>query len=217
MPDQLAAHDPAIDAFADRHIGPRSDEQATMLAALKYDVAWTRWSTRRCRRSSAKPAPLGLAEPLSETEAHGAAARARGAQRGVHVADRPRLPRHDHPARHLAQRAREPGLVHRVHAVPARDQPGPARSAPQLPDDGERAHRDGSRQRVAARRGHRRGRGHGDAAPPQSQGGHGVRRRRRRASADDRRRAHPRRTARHRGRGRRCRSDRSPSTVASAC
>ena len=44
--------------------------------------------------------------------------------------------RHVHAAGHPAQRAREPGLVHGVHALPARDQPGPARGAAQLPDDG---------------------------------------------------------------------------------
>ena len=43
--------------------------------------------------------------------------------------DRPRLPRHDHAAGRPAQRPREPGLVHGLHAVPARDLPGPARGA----------------------------------------------------------------------------------------
>ena len=42
------------------------------------------------------------------------------------VADRPGLLGHDHAAGDPAQRAREPGLVHRVHAVPARDLAGPA-------------------------------------------------------------------------------------------
>ena len=41
-----------------------------------------------------------------------------------------------HAAGHPAQRAGEPGLVHRLHAVPAGDQPGPARGAAQLPDRG---------------------------------------------------------------------------------
>ena len=45
------------------------------------------------------------------------------------------------PRRDPAQRARGPGLVHGVHAVPAGDQPGPARGAAQLPDDGQRADR----------------------------------------------------------------------------
>ena len=76
--------------------------------------------------------------------------------------------RHPHPRRDPAQRAREPGLVHGLHAVPARDQPGPARGAPQLPDDGHGPHRDGDRQRVDARRVHRGGRGD-DADPPVDQ------------------------------------------------
>ena len=40
-----------------------------------------------------------------------------------------------------AQRAGEPGLVHRLHAVPAGDQPGPAGGAADLPDHGRRPHR----------------------------------------------------------------------------
>ena len=38
------------------------------------------------------------------------------------------------PAGDRPQRAGEPGVVHGVHAVPARDQPGPPRGDPQLPD-----------------------------------------------------------------------------------
>jgi glycine dehydrogenase len=34
MPDQLASEDPGTDAFVDRHIGPRNEEQDAMLAAL---------------------------------------------------------------------------------------------------------------------------------------------------------------------------------------
>jgi hypothetical protein len=52
------------------------------------------------------------------------------------TADQIGLPRHDHAAGDPAQRAREPGLVHAVHALPGRDRPGPARGAAQLPDDG---------------------------------------------------------------------------------
>ena len=63
------------------------------------------------------------------------------------------------PAGDPPQRAGEPVLVHGVHAVPAGDQPGPARGAAQLPDHGHRPDRAGHRERVDARRGHRRGRG----------------------------------------------------------
>ena len=75
------------------------------------------------------------------------------------------------PAGHPAQRAGEPGLVHRVHAVPARDQPGPARGAAQLPDDGRGPHRAAGRRRVDARRGHRGRRGDGAGAPASRKAG----------------------------------------------
>ena len=54
-----------------------------------------------------------------------------------------------HPGRHPPQRAGEPGLVHRLHAVPAGDQPGPARGAAQLPDRRRRPH--GAHRRPARR------------------------------------------------------------------
>ena len=60
----------------------------------------------------------------------------------------------------------------------------------------------GDRQRVAARRGHGRGRGDDAGTTRQAQGGRPVRGRRRRAAPDDRGRAHPRRGDGHR-RGRR--------------
>ena len=66
-----------------------------------------------------------------------------------------------------AQRARGPELVHRLHAVPAGDLPGPARGAAQLPDRGRRPDRAADRQRLAARRGHRRRRGD-DAGTPRA-------------------------------------------------
>ena len=88
----------------------------------------------------------------------------------------------DHPAGDPAQRPGEPRLVHRVHAVPARDQPGPARGAAQLPDDGRGPHRAaGRRTRRCSTR----------APPPPrrwrsrtaaSRSGDTVRRRRRRAA-----------------------------------
>ncbi len=55
-------------------------------------------------------------------------------------------------------------MVHGLHAVPARDQPGSPRGVAQLPDDGRRPDGSRHRQRVAARRGHRRRRGDGDGA-----------------------------------------------------
>ena len=64
-----------------------------------------------------------------------------------------------------AQRAGGPELVHRLHAVPARDLPGPARGAAQLPDRRRRPRGPAHRQRLAARRGHRGG-GGDDARTP---------------------------------------------------
>jgi glycine dehydrogenase len=68
MPDQLATPDPGLDAFANRHIGPRADEQAIMLAALKYD-ALDELVDAAVPSVIREPDALGLAAPLSETEA----------------------------------------------------------------------------------------------------------------------------------------------------
>ena len=115
--------------------------------------------------------------------------------------DRARLPRHDHAACDPSQRARGPQLVHRLHAVPARDQPGPARGAAQLPDRGGRPDGSSHRRRLAARRGHRRGRGHDAREAGEQESHRPVRRGRRCPAADHRRGAHPRPGDGHRGGG----------------
>ena len=119
--------------------------------------------------------------------------------------DRPGLLRHDHAGRDQAERAREPGLVHGVHPVPTRDQPGTPGGPPQLPDDGGRSHRARYGERLAARRGHGGGRGrHAHAPPRHGRVAPGGRRRRlpaadhrdpgdaARAARDPRRRRRPR-------------------------
>ncbi len=68
MPEPLATEDPGLESFADRHIGPRPDDQAAMLATLHYGsldelVAAAVPSVIR------EPVPLSLSEPLSETDA----------------------------------------------------------------------------------------------------------------------------------------------------
>ena len=50
-------------------------------------------------------------------------------------------------------------VLHRLHAVPAGDQPGHTAGAFRVPDHDRRADRHGSGQRLALRRGHCRGRG----------------------------------------------------------
>jgi len=68
MPDQLAPEDSRLDAFVDRHIGPRAADEATMLATLGYgSLAGLVDAAVPARIRDA--APLALPEPMSETEA----------------------------------------------------------------------------------------------------------------------------------------------------
>ena len=135
----------------------RSSSATTSLDAL-IDADGARSRSATARRSRCRPR-------VDEAEVLAALRALADAQRGAHVAHRHRLLGHDHAAGDPAQRAREPRVVHGVHAVPAGDLPGPARGAAELPDDGHRPHRHGGRERVAARRGHRGGGGDG-AVPP---------------------------------------------------
>ena len=61
------------------------------------------------------------------------------------------------PPGHSSQHPRESRLVHRLHALPAGNIPGPPRSAAELPDHGRRPHRPGYRKRIVAGRGDRCG------------------------------------------------------------
>ena len=153
------------DEFAGRHIGPNEAEIATtMLGALGLS-SMAELIDRTVPASIRTRRPLALPPPLTETEALARLRELAAANRlavpligmGYHGTH--------HAAGDPAQRAREPRLVHGLHALPGRDHPGPARGAAQLPDDGHRPHRHGDRQRLAARRGHRRRRGddHGHA------------------------------------------------------
>jgi glycine dehydrogenase len=71
MPDQLASGDsgrPGLGEFVDRHIGPRTDDQTTMLSSLRYgslDELVAAAVPSVIRESE----PLALPDPLSETEA----------------------------------------------------------------------------------------------------------------------------------------------------
>ena len=130
--------------FVDRHVGPPPATTPDARGRRR------RLARRPRRRGGAPGHPLAssarAAAGRTEPEVAG---RARGLRRpqpvvtsmiglgyyGTH-----------HPAGHPAQRAREPGLVHRVHAVPAGDQPGPAGGAAELPDRGRRPHRPADRR-----------------------------------------------------------------------
>ena len=188
--------------FADRHLGPRPDDVERMLGVLGV-ATLDELIDQAVPKTIRTDQPLRLPDARSEPEVLATLRALAEPQPGGDVADRHRLPRHPHPRRDPAQRAREPGLVHGVHALPARDQPGSARGAPELPDDGHRPHRDGHRQRIDARRVHRRRRGD-DADPPVHQA------RRRRPSSST-----PRRTPRRSPWSRRGRS-RSASSSSSA-
>ena len=89
----------------------------------------------RARGDPAPPAARAAAGPERARGAAGAA-RAGRDEPGVPLLHRHGLRRHVHAAGDPAQRPGEPGLVHRVHAVPGGDRAGPAGGAAQLPDDG---------------------------------------------------------------------------------
>ena len=130
--------------FAERHIGTDAAAQRAMLEALGYDSrrrarggrgAGSRSTSRPRRRLDIPPAATereALAELRALAVAEHACARS---MIGLGYYDTIT------PVGDPAQRAREPALVHRLHAVPARDLAGPPRGAHQLPDDGHRPHR----------------------------------------------------------------------------
>ena len=144
--------------------GRAPQELAEMLRELGVGLA-----RRPHRRDGAARDPGHPAARPDDRRQRAAAQRERGAGRhrapggresSAALAPRHGLPRLRGAAGHPAQRAREPGLVHAVHALPGRDLAGPPGGAAQLPDPGDRPHRAADRQRLAARRGDRRRRGH---------------------------------------------------------
>ncbi len=166
MTEQILPQVSAV--FADRHIGPRPDEVARMVQALGYaDVdalvdAAVPASIRTDRAAAAARAGL------RGRRADRAAPAGRAQQRGD-LDDRPGVLRHLHPVGDRPPAGREPGLVHRLHAVPAGDLPGPARGAAELPDRRLGPDRPADRERVAAGRGHRGRRGDDAGAPVEPQ------------------------------------------------
>ncbi len=164
----------------------------------------------RCRSPRLHPR-RGAPGPAVRTDGAGGPHVPAGAGRpepGGDLAHRHGVLRHLHAAGHPAQPAREPGLVHRLHALPARDQPGPARSAPELPDDGRRPHGHGPGQRLDAGRGDGGRREHDDVSTAVQEPERHLRRAPGHPSPDDRRPPHAGRTGRHRPGGRRHRRPR---------
>ncbi len=183
------------------------DERDTMLAALGLtDLA--ELVDQAMPQAIRLTEPLDLPPALSESQTLDEAAPARRGQPPSPGDDRARLLRHHHAVGDPAQRARVAGLVHRVHPLPARDQPGPARGAAQLPDHGLRPDRAADRRSQPAGRGDRGRRGD-DPGPAFGQDRPGAAGRRRRAAADLGRGAHPGRRAGHRGGPRRRSAERS--------
>ncbi len=127
---------------------------------------------------------IGPARQPDRSRGAGQDPRHRRQERRLPQFHRPGLPRHPHAQRHPAQHPGEPGLVHRLHALPGGDFPGPDGGADQFPADVRRPHRHGHRQRLAAGRGQRRGRGHDPGQALVQVQIQPVLRRRRRASAD---------------------------------
>ena len=188
--------------FSARHIGPSPAEQQQMLAAVGYS------SLDELTAAALPPAlastgadPLDLPGPALGGGGGGRAAPAGGQEHGGDVHDRARLLPDHHPGRDPPQRAGEPRLVHRLHALPAGDLAGAAGGPAELPDDGRRPDRAAGGGRVPAGRGERRRRGDDPGPPGGGQGQH-LPRRRGLPAADAGGPGHPRRAARHRaGRG----------------
>ena len=186
--------------FHARHIGPNDAEIAEMLAAV--GATSLDGLVDAIVPSSIKlTAPLALPGAVTEEEALAQDPDDRRRQPRPSQLHRPGLLRHRDAQGHPAQHPREPRLVHRLHALPGRDLAGPDGSTDQLPDDGRGSHRHGDRERLAARRGHRRGRGDDAREAQREEQEQGLHRRRRLPSADDRGDPHARRAARHRDQG----------------
>jgi hypothetical protein len=128
-----------MEPFETRHLGPDDAARATMLQRLGI-------SDLDALTNAALPddirmdEPLALAPALTEAQVQAELTRLAEANnpgramigQGYHGTLTPAV---------IRRNAGEPGLVHRVHALPARDQPGPPGDAADLPDHGCRPHR----------------------------------------------------------------------------
>ena len=109
---------------------------------------------------------------FSRIRAHKPDTRDLGEEPGLEVVHRHGLPQLLRAPHHNAQHLREPRLDDPVHPLPTRGGPGETGGAAELPDDGVRVDRAGSCERVAAGRGHGRGRSPGVVLPPQQEEDH---------------------------------------------
>ena len=205
--------------FAQRHIGPSDDDQAQMLKTVGY-ASLDELTSAALPAGLATDRELNLPGPLTEEQALAELRRLAGRNQVLTSMIGLGYYGTVTPAGDPPQPAGEPRLVHRVHAVPAGDIPGPARGTAQLPDRGRGPDRAAGRRRVHAGRGHGRRRGD-DHGPARGRQGPDLPRRRRLPAADAGGAGHAGRAARHRA-GRRVRSrpswsPRSRTGSCSAC
>jgi glycine dehydrogenase len=150
-----------LDTFPRRHLGPSLFDIERMIEVLGVD-------SLDALIDETVPPQIRLPQPLQpRPAAQRIRSRRRPAQPGEPQPRPSRLHRHGllrhaHPRRDPAQHPGKPWLVHTVHALPGRNLPGAPGGDAQLPDDGDGTDRHGHRQRVAARRGHRRRRSDDD-------------------------------------------------------
>ena len=156
---------PQPESFARRHIGPRPDGAAEMLSKIGH-------TSLDSLIDQAVPAGIRLRQPLdlpparSEHEAL-AALKAVASKNQVFRSFIGRATTMHHAAGHSAERLGKSRLVHAIHTLSGRDFPRPARSAAELPDDGQRFDSARHRQRLVAGRSHRLRRSHDDEPPVQ--------------------------------------------------
>ncbi len=149
-----------LSRFVGRHIGPNDEEIDAMLAEVGFqnlDDFIDATVPKDIRLTN----PLDLPAGKSEQEALTELRTIRAAKQSRAQLHRCRLFRLRRAARDPAQRAREPRLVHRLHALSGRDRAGPSRGAAQFPDHDHRPDRARHRERVAPRRSDRRSRSDG--------------------------------------------------------
>ena len=162
MPDTPLRHAAAARARPSSRTTPRSRAATSAPTPRSRPRCSPRSASPRAPRSSTRsiPAairrksPMGLGAPRTEGNALAALRRIAAKNRVFKSFIGQGYYDTHTPGVILRNVLREPRLVHGLHAVPAGDLAGPAGGAAQLPDDGDRPHRPGDRQRLDARRGH---------------------------------------------------------------